>query len=107
MTEIDRLGLLDPLVRQYGLIAVPVIATLESLGAPLPSESLPILAAVMAEHGSISFPLAEAMTAWAWPQGLSTLSPWHIGWSLFLPLAFAGNVVAAMLAWIIVAEVLR
>jgi membrane protein DedA with SNARE-associated domain len=62
MTEIEHLlGLVDPLVRQYGLIAVPVITTLESLGAPLPSESLPILASVMAEHGSISFPLADAL----------------------------------------------
>jgi hypothetical protein len=42
-----------------------------------------------------------------WPQ-LPTLSPWHkLGWGLFLPLMFAGNVVVATLAWIIVGLVIR
>jgi hypothetical protein len=58
MTGIEHLlGLVDPLVRQYGIIAVPVIITLESLGAPLPGESLLIFGSVMAEHGNMSFPL--------------------------------------------------
>jgi hypothetical protein len=35
MNEFEHLlGLVDPFVRQYGLIAVPIIITLESLGAP-------------------------------------------------------------------------
>ena len=35
MTEIEHLiGLIDPLVRQYGVVAVAIIITLESFGAP-------------------------------------------------------------------------
>jgi len=68
MTEIEHLlGLVDPLVRQYGLIAVPVIIALESLGAPLPGESLLIFGSVTAEHGNISFPL---LLLFAWIGGV-------------------------------------
>jgi membrane protein DedA with SNARE-associated domain len=68
MTEIEHLiGSIKPLVRQYGLVAVPVIITLESLGAPLPGESLLIVASVMAEHGNISFPL---LLLFAWIGGV-------------------------------------
>jgi hypothetical protein len=43
-----------------------------------------------------------------WPQGLPTLAPWsNLSWGLFLPLVFAGNVVLATLAWIIVGIVMR
>jgi hypothetical protein len=64
MTEIEHLlELVDPLVRQYGLIAVPFIITLESLGAPLPGEPLLIFGSVMAEHGNMSFPLAASETS--------------------------------------------
>jgi hypothetical protein len=35
-----------------------------------------------------------------------TRAPWHnLSWGLFLPLVFAGNVVLATLAWIIVSMV--
>jgi membrane protein DedA with SNARE-associated domain len=68
MTEIEHLlASIDPLVRQYGLIVVPVIITLESLGAPLPGESLLIFASVMAEHGNMSFPL---LLLFAWIGGV-------------------------------------
>jgi membrane protein DedA with SNARE-associated domain len=68
MTEIEHLlGLVDPFVRQYGLIAVPIIITLESLGAPLPGESLLIFGSVMAEHGNMSFPL---LLLFAWIGGV-------------------------------------
>jgi membrane protein DedA with SNARE-associated domain len=68
MTEIEHLlGLVDPLVRQYGLIAVPVIITLESLGAPLPGESLLIFGSAMAERGNMSFPL---LLLFAWLGGI-------------------------------------
>ena len=68
MTEIEHLlGLVEPLVRQYGLIAVPVIITLESLGAPLPGESLLIFGSVMAQGGNMSFPL---LLLFAWIGGV-------------------------------------
>ena len=68
MTEIEHLlASIDPLVRHYGLIVVPLIITLESLGAPLPGESLLIFASVMAEHGNMSFPL---LLLFAWFGGV-------------------------------------
>jgi membrane protein DedA with SNARE-associated domain len=68
MTEIEHLlASIDPLVRHYGLIVVPLIITLESLGAPLPGESLLIFASVMAEHGNMSFPL---LLLFAWIGGV-------------------------------------
>jgi hypothetical protein len=43
-----------------------------------------------------------------WPEGPPTLAPWsNLSWGLFLPLVFAGNVVVAALAWIIVGFVMR
>jgi hypothetical protein len=43
-----------------------------------------------------------------WPEGLPTLAPWSkLSWGLFLPLVFAGDVVLATLAWIIVGLVTR
>jgi membrane protein DedA with SNARE-associated domain len=68
MTEIEHLlASIDPLVRHYGLIVVPAIITLESLGAPLPGESLLIFASVTAEHGNLSFPL---LLLFAWIGGV-------------------------------------
>ena len=44
----------------------------------------------------------------SWPEGLPALAPWSkLSWGLFLPLVFAGNVVVATLAWIIVGLVMR
>ncbi len=43
-----------------------------------------------------------------WPESLPTLPPWSkLSWSLFLPVVFAGNVVVAILAWFVVALVMR
>ena len=68
MTEIEHLfGLMDPLIRQYGITVVPVIIMLESLGAPLPGESLLIFASVMAERGNMSFPF---LLLFAWIGGV-------------------------------------
>jgi len=68
MTEIEHLlASIDPLVRHYGLVVVPAVITLESLGAPLPGESLLIFASVMAEHGNMSFPL---LLLFAWIGGV-------------------------------------
>jgi membrane protein DedA with SNARE-associated domain len=68
MTEIENLiGSVEPLVRQYGLVVVPLIITLESLVAPLPGESLLIVASVTAEHGNMSFPL---LLLFAWIGGV-------------------------------------
>src|SRR5215831_2825171 len=55
------LGLLisdaEPLIRQYGVLVVTIVLTLESFGAPLPGESLLIVASVLAGRGDISFPV--------------------------------------------------
>jgi membrane protein DedA with SNARE-associated domain len=68
MFEVEHLiGLIDPLVRQYGVVAVAIIITLESFGAPLPGESLLIFGSVMAEHGNMSFPL---LLLFAWIGGV-------------------------------------
>ena len=61
------LGLLisdaEPLIRQYGVLVVTIVLTLESFGAPLPGESLLIVASVLAGRGDISFP---ALLFFAW-----------------------------------------
>jgi membrane protein DedA with SNARE-associated domain len=68
MTEIEHLlGDLDPLIRAYGVGAVLVILTLESLGMPQPRESLLIVASVLAARGEISFP---SMLFCAWVGGV-------------------------------------
>jgi len=48
---------LEPFIRDYGVIVVTIVLTFESFGAPLPGESLPIMASVLAGRGDISFPL--------------------------------------------------
>jgi len=45
---------LEPFVHQYGAAAVMVILMLESLGLPLPGESILIFASVLAGRGEIS-----------------------------------------------------
>lgn len=43
-----------------------------------------------------------------WPEGLPALAPWSkLSWGLFVPLAFAGNVVLSTLAWFVVGLVMR
>jgi membrane protein DedA with SNARE-associated domain len=59
-----ELGTLQPWIHHYGVAAVFVILTLESLGIPLPGESLLITAAILAERGDISFP-SLLVSAWA------------------------------------------
>jgi membrane protein DedA with SNARE-associated domain len=59
-----ELGTLEPWIHHYGVAAVGVILTLESLGIPLPGESLLIVAAVLAGRGDISFP-GLLVSAWA------------------------------------------
>ena len=46
---------LEPWIRDYGVVAVTVVLTFESFGAPLPGESLLIVASVLAGRGDISF----------------------------------------------------
>ena len=55
---------LEPFVRQYGVLAVSLILALESLGAPVPGETLLMFASVLAHHGEISLP-ALLIFAWA------------------------------------------
>ncbi|HVG50387.1 MAG TPA: DedA family protein [Xanthobacteraceae bacterium] len=54
----------EQLVRDYGVIAVMIIITLESVGAPVPGETLLIFAAFLAARGEMSLP-ALAAAAWA------------------------------------------
>ena len=48
---------LEPFIRDYGVVVVTIVLTFESFGAPLPGESLLIMASVLAGRGDISFPL--------------------------------------------------
>ncbi|MCI0466089.1 MAG: DedA family protein, partial [Beijerinckiaceae bacterium] len=64
-TEIEKLlGSLAPFIQEYGVLAVMVILTFESIGIPLPGESLLIVASVLAARGDISLP-ALMLSAWA------------------------------------------
>jgi membrane protein DedA with SNARE-associated domain len=63
--EIEHLfGNLPPYVHHYGAAAVTVILTLESIGFPLPGESLLIFASILAARGEISLPLLM-LSSWA------------------------------------------
>jgi hypothetical protein len=43
-----------------------------------------------------------------WPERLPALAPWSkLSWGLFIPLAFAGNVIMSILAWFVVGLVMR
>jgi membrane protein DedA with SNARE-associated domain len=65
MTEFAHvLGMLEPWIHQYGVAAVFAILTLESFGAPLPGESLLLVAAILAGRGEISFS-SLFFSAWA------------------------------------------
>jgi membrane protein DedA with SNARE-associated domain len=66
----------EPLIRQYGVPVVTVVLTLESFGAPLPGESLLIIASVLAGRGEISFP---ALLFFAW---LGAVLGDNIGYSI-------------------------
>jgi membrane protein DedA with SNARE-associated domain len=59
----DALALVEPYVRQYGLIAIFVVIYLESLGAPLPGESTLIGGSVLVARGDV--PMAGLFLA-AW-----------------------------------------
>jgi membrane protein DedA with SNARE-associated domain len=61
------LGSLEPFVRAYGVSAVLVILTLESVGVPLPGESLLVFASLLAARGEMSFP---ALLLFAWIGGV-------------------------------------
>jgi membrane protein DedA with SNARE-associated domain len=57
-------GNLTPLLQEYGVAAVALILMLESLGLPVPGESLLILASVLAARGDLSLP-SLLVFAWA------------------------------------------
>ena len=64
MTEFNHiLGAMAPWIQTYGSAAVFVTLTLESLGLPLPGESLLVVAAILAGRGEISFPVL-LLSAW-------------------------------------------
>ena len=65
LVEIEHvLGNLEPFVHAYGAAAVMVILTFESLGLPLPGESLLVFASVLAGRGELSL-LPLMLSAWA------------------------------------------
>ncbi len=65
MTEFGHvLGILEPWIRQYGAPAIFLILMFESFGAPLPGESLLVVAAFLAGRGDISLP-GLFLAAWA------------------------------------------
>ncbi len=65
MTEFEhQLAALGPWIHHYGVAAVFLILTFESLGMPLPGESLLVVAAVLAGRGEISLP-GLLFSAWA------------------------------------------
>jgi membrane protein DedA with SNARE-associated domain len=63
--EIEHLlGSFAPFIHEYGVAAVMVILTFESLGIPLPGESLLIFSSVLVARGELSLPLLM-LSAWA------------------------------------------
>ena len=65
MGEIGQLvGSLEHFVSDYGVVAVMGILLLESMGAPVPGESLLIFAALLAGRGELSLP-GLLIAAWA------------------------------------------
>ena len=64
MADIEQvINNLEPLIREYGVVAVTVVLTFESFGVPLPGESLLIVASVLAGRGDISF---SSLLFFAW-----------------------------------------
>ena len=64
MTELNHIvGVMAPWLHAYGSAAVFVILLFESLGLPLPGESLLVVAAILAGRGDISFPVL-LLSAW-------------------------------------------
>ena len=55
---------LEPFVRHYGVFAVSLVLAFESLGVPLPGETLLIFASVLTHRGEMSLP-ALLIFAWA------------------------------------------
>lgn len=60
----EALALVEPAVRQYGLLALFAIIYLESLGAPVPGESALIGASVLAIGGDLPI-IGVFFTVWA------------------------------------------
>jgi membrane protein DedA with SNARE-associated domain len=55
---------LEPFVQHYGVFAVSLVLAFESLGMPVPGETLLIFASVLAHRGEMSLP-ALLIFAWA------------------------------------------
>jgi len=65
LVEIEHiLGNLEPFVHEYGAAAVMIILTFESLGLPLPGESMLVFASILAGRGELSL-LPLMLSAWA------------------------------------------
>jgi membrane protein DedA with SNARE-associated domain len=56
-------NVIEPYLREYGIAAVVVILGLESLGLPLPGETVLIFASVLTAHGGIQL---ERLILFAW-----------------------------------------
>ncbi len=65
MSEFSHLvGTLESWVHEYGVAAVFVILTFESLGLPLPGESLLVVTSILSGRGEIGF-VPLVLAAWA------------------------------------------
>ena len=64
MADIEQIiNNLEPLIREYGVVAVTIVLTFDSFGVPLPGKSLLIVASVLAGRGDISF---SSLLFFAW-----------------------------------------
>ena len=71
---------IEPMVRQYGALAVFLILAIEAIGAPVPGESLLIFASILAGRGEMSLP---ALLVFAWAGSvLGDNVGYLIGWTL-------------------------
>jgi membrane protein DedA with SNARE-associated domain len=62
----ETAAFIEPYIVLYGVVAVFCVIFLESLGAPLPGESMLVAASLLAERGDLSLPhLAAAVFAGA------------------------------------------
>jgi membrane protein DedA with SNARE-associated domain len=73
---------LEPFVQHYGAFAVSLVLAFESLGMPVPGETLLIFAAVLAHRGEMSLP---ALLIFAWGGVGLRRQYWVFDWQDNLP----------------------
>lgn len=103
MPDVEHfLGTLAPFVREHGATAVTLILTFESLGVPLPGESLLIFASALAAHGELSLP-ALMLCAWSGAvmgDNIGYLIGRRLGCALVLRYGTKIGITSERLAWV-------